>query len=51
MVSPSWMINNTKCLIALVGAAIGRPNWDAAYRRWRAANGRPYEKSWNWYHS
>ena len=51
MVSPSGMKNNTKCLIALVGAAIGRPNWDAAYRRWRAANGRPYEKSWNWYHS
>ena len=44
MVSPSGMKNNTKCLIALVGAAIGRPNWDAAYRRWRAAYGRPYEK-------
>ena len=33
MVSPSWMINDAKCLIALVGAAIGRPNWDAACRR------------------
>ena len=45
MVSPTGMKNNTKCFIALVGAAIGRPNREVLHRGLWAADGRPYERS------
>ena len=45
MVSPSGIKNNTECFIALVGAAIGRPNRKVLPRGLWAANGRPYERS------